>query len=71
MLGKETTEMWKFVPPPKICINRHLDLQIASRTVLAGELVLAESPIVVGPNQVENIFLVESLIVFGVLCFTA
>ena len=35
----------------RLC-HRHLNLQVASRTVLPGELVLAESPIVVGPNQV-------------------
>ena len=40
-----------------LCIQRHLNLQVASRTVLPGELVLAESPIVVGPNQVGFSFL--------------
>ena len=27
-------------------------IQVASRTILPGELVLSESPVVVGPNQV-------------------
>ena len=40
--------------------------EVASRTVLPGELVLAESPIVVGPNQVSIFSFFESLIAVGV-----
>ena len=51
-----------------LCIDRHFNLQVASRTVLPGELVLAESPIVVGPNQVGFSFLeIFPLLVYPVL----
>ena len=40
----------------ELASNDIVFFEVASRTVLPGELVLAESPIVVGPNQVSIFF---------------